>query len=194
MSRLFLTFLLYSFFGYCLEKIFACATHSQRQVRKCFLLLPLCPVYGLAMTAVIALSPAFESFFLLAMAGGAVCTAAEYLVHLFYDRVFQVKFWDYSALGGNVNGRICPQFAVVWGILSALAVRFVHPAAAAFIVSVYPAAVFFLWIIFSADCVLTSGLLSEYHDTELLSLTALLSIGSPANPEHRDRRTDESSH
>ncbi|MBQ5443035.1 MAG: hypothetical protein IIT47_05640, partial [Oscillospiraceae bacterium] len=42
-------FTAYSFLGYCLEKIFARLTHSPRQVRRCFLVLPLCPVYGLAM-------------------------------------------------------------------------------------------------------------------------------------------------
>ena len=39
-------FCLYSFLGYLLEKIFAAVTGSRHQVRKCFLLLPLCPVYG----------------------------------------------------------------------------------------------------------------------------------------------------
>lgn len=46
-------FCLYSFLGYLLEKIFAAVTGSRHQVRKCFLLLPLCPVYGLAMLAVL---------------------------------------------------------------------------------------------------------------------------------------------
>ena len=46
-------FCLYSFLGYLLEKAFAAATGSRHQVRKCFLLLPLCPVYGLAMLAVL---------------------------------------------------------------------------------------------------------------------------------------------
>ena len=56
MSRWYVYFLFYSFAGYVLEKLFARAIHSDRQVRKCFLLLPLCPVYGLAMTAVLALA------------------------------------------------------------------------------------------------------------------------------------------
>ena len=50
-------FCLYSFLGYLLEKIFAAVTGSRHQVRKCFLLLPLCPVYGLGMAAVLALPP-----------------------------------------------------------------------------------------------------------------------------------------
>ena len=77
MYRWFLYFLIYSFLGYCLEKLFAYAVHSDRQVRKCFLLLPLCPVYGLAMTVVVALSPATDSFLLLAAVGGAGALIAK---------------------------------------------------------------------------------------------------------------------
>ena len=44
--------LFYSFAGYLLEKLFAYVTRAQHRVRKCCLLLPLCPVYGLAMLAV----------------------------------------------------------------------------------------------------------------------------------------------
>ena len=195
MSRLFLYFLMYSFFGYCLEKLFACATRSSRQVRKCFLLLPLCPVYGLAMTAVVILSPRFEGFLSLALMCAVVCTSAEYVVHLFYDTVFHVRFWDYSELRGNVKGRICPQFSLIWGILSAAAVRFVHPIVAAVSETISPAAVFLLWMVFSVDCVLTAFLLRRTRDTEQLALTALyLSNGSPASPERRGRRTDGSSH
>lgn len=36
----------YSFGGYLLEKGYAAAVRSPHRVRKCFLLLPLCPVYG----------------------------------------------------------------------------------------------------------------------------------------------------
>lgn len=194
MSHWFSYFIIYSFLGYCLEKLFAYATHSDRQVRKCFLLLPLCPVYGLAMTAAAALSPAYErNFFLLAIASGTICTLAEYLVHWFYERIFAVRFWDYSTLRGNINSRICPQFSLVWGILSAAAVRFIHPAVAVIANTISPTAIFVLWIALAVDCVLTAAVLLQYHDTELLSLSTLLSSDLPASPEHHDRRTDGSS-
>ena len=48
----------YSFLGYLLEKAFAAATHSPHQVRKCFFLMPMCPVYGLGVMAVLALASA----------------------------------------------------------------------------------------------------------------------------------------
>lgn len=174
MSYWFVCFLFYSFAGYCLEKLFARAIRSPRQVRKCFLLLPLCPVYGLAMTAVLAFVPAGAGFWTLALAGGLICTAVEYLVHLFYDRAFAVWFWDYRPLRGNIKGRVCPQFTLVWGVLSALAVRLVQPYAAALAARLPAWAVFLLWVLLAADCVLTVSLLRRCRDTEMLSAGAVL--------------------
>lgn len=174
MSQWFLYFIFYSFAGYVLEKAFARAIRSPNQVRKCFLLLPLCPVYGLAMTAVLALVPREGGFLRLALAGGVICTAVEYLVHLFYDVTCGVRFWDYSLLPGHLRGRICPQFAVIWGVLSAAAVRWVQPWAAALAAGTPPEAAFALWMALAADCVLTGALLTRYHDPEMLALGAAL--------------------
>ena len=173
MSRWFLYFVFYSLAGCGLENLYAGATRSSRQQRKCFLLLPLCPVYGLAMAAVVALVPAEAGFVTRSVLGGLICTGVEYLVHLFYDRVLHVQFWDYSLLRGHVRGRICPRFAVIWGALSALAVRWVQPTVARLAGSVPPEAVFVLWLLLAADCVLTAVLLARHHDTALLGLGVL---------------------
>ena len=47
------SFLTYGFLGYLLEKVYALVTRSRHTVRKGYLLLPVCPVYGLAMLAVL---------------------------------------------------------------------------------------------------------------------------------------------
>lgn len=173
MSDWFVYFLFYSLTGYVLEKLFARAVHSNRQVRKCFLLLPLCPVYGLAMTAVLALAPV-GGFWSLALTGGLVCTLAEYLVHLFYDKFFDVQFWDYTQLPGHIHGRVCPLFTLIWGVLSALAVRWVHPSVERLAERVPPELLFILWVVLAADCVLSGALLQQYHDTELLTIGAVM--------------------
>lgn len=174
MSYWFSCFLMYSFLGYLLEKLFARATRSERQVRKCFLLLPLCPVYGAAMVAVLLLTPPALPFWVRVVTGAVICTTVEYLVHVFYDKVFQTQFWDYSDLSGNIGGRVCPHFALIWGILSAAAVDAVHPLLAPAALAAPPYALFLLWMLLALDCVLTSTLLLRRHDTELLSLAALL--------------------
>ena len=69
-------FWLYSFLGYLLEKAFAAATRSPHQVRKCFFLMPMCPVYGLAVMAVLALPAELtDGFWPLAWWGGLTATA-----------------------------------------------------------------------------------------------------------------------
>lgn len=87
----------YSFLGYCLEKLFAAATRSSHRLRRCFVFLPLCPVYGFAMVTILLLGAeklpgAWEQILL----GMLAATAMEYAVHWGYERLFQVQFWDYS--------------------------------------------------------------------------------------------------
>ncbi len=174
MSYWFWLFLIYSFLGYCLEKLFAHAVHSPKQVRKCFLLLPLCPVYGLAMVSVVALVAPSLPFWVQAVTGGALCTVVEYAVHFYYDKMFRTRFWDYSALSIHLNGRVCPHFSLAWGILSALAVRYLQPTIALLASVITPEVTFAAWLVLVFDAVLTSALLRRFHDTELLSLPALL--------------------
>ena len=65
-------FWIYSFLGYLLEKAFAVATKAERRERKCFLLLPMCPVYGLGMAAVLALPASWRQGAWMILAGGGV--------------------------------------------------------------------------------------------------------------------------
>ena len=123
----------YSFLGYCLEKLFAAATRSTHRLRRCFVFLPLCPVYGFAMLAILLLGAedlpgAWEQLLL----GTLVSTSVEYAVHWTYEKLFAVRFWDYSATKCDVNGRICLPFSLCWGVLTLLAVRYVQPVLANF--------------------------------------------------------------
>ena len=169
-------FCLYSFLGYLLEKIFAAVTGSRHQVRKCFLLLPLCPVYGLAMLAVLALPPDMtDTFWRLALYGGLTATAVEYVVHLLYEKLLGVMFWDYSATKMDLNRRVCVPFALVWGPLTALTVRYVHPWVSALARSMPPAVTCAVLLLFVADCFLSARVLRRSGDIDLMSLPRLLS-------------------
>lgn len=177
MMQWFLYFLFYSFAGYLLEKLYARLIRSPNQVRKCFLLLPLCPVYGLAMLAVLALIPEGTGPLPRMLLGGVICTAVEYLVHLFYEKFFHVHFWDYGELRGHIRGRICPQFALAWGVLSAAAVWLAQPLAAELAARTPPVLAYGLWLLLAADCVFTTTLLRHSRDPEGLALgTALAQI------------------
>ena len=167
-------FIVYSFIGFCLEKIYAAATGAEKQVRKCFLLLPLCPVYGLAMTAAAALVPPQWPFLLTAAAGGLICTAAEYLVHWLYDTFLSVRFWDYTGETMNLRGRVCLRFTAAWGILSALGLKFLQPGFTSLAGAMPAEWSFRVWLLLIADGALSAAVLHRWHDTELLSPHALL--------------------
>lgn len=110
---------------------FARAIRSPKRDRKCFLLLPLCPVYGLGALGILAAGELFGAHpLLLALVGGGVATAAEFFMGMFYRRVLGVEFWDYSGLPLNVSGQICLPFSVAWGVLALALVYLVHPLAA----------------------------------------------------------------
>lgn len=120
-------FFLYSFAGFLLEVAYAFVTGGRRQ-RKCFLLLPLCPVYGLGALGILAAALLFRRRpLLMAAAGTLAATAAEYLMGLFYERALGVKFWDYSALPANLGGKVCLWFSAAWGVLALVMVYLVHP-------------------------------------------------------------------
>ena len=127
MSALFWHFVFYSFFGYLVEKLFACAVRSPHQVRRCCLVLPLCPVYGHGMLAVLAGPEALLRSPLLPLWGAFAATAVEYTMHLFYERALGVRFWDYTGQPGNLGGRVCLPFSLAWGVLTAAAAVYLEP-------------------------------------------------------------------
>ena len=165
----------YSFGGYLLEKLFAFATRSPHPVRKCFLLLPLCPVYGLAMLAAAALPAEYRvPFWRLALYGGIVCTAVEYAVHFLYEKLLGVLFWDYSDTKLDLNRRICFPFAVAWGLLSAAALRWVQPRLLPLAAAMPPGATYAMVLVLIADSFFTVRLLRRTGDIDLLGLGRLM--------------------
>ena len=104
MERLLWYFILYSFLGFLVEVAFARAVRAEKQDRKCFYLLPLCPVYGLG--ALLILAPAARLHphpVLVALWSALAATGAEYVMSLFYEKVLGVSFWDYTQLPGNLR-------------------------------------------------------------------------------------------
>ena len=157
-------FWVYSFLGYLLEKAYAALTHGAHQRRRCFLLLPLCPVYGLGMLAVLALAPVWNDGPWLIVAGGLAATAVEYGVHWAYETLLGVRFWDYSQVPGNLHGRVCLPFTLAWGVLSAAAVWWVQPWIEALVREIPPAVTYGCLMIFAADALLTARFLWVTHE------------------------------
>ncbi len=172
--ELFWYFVIYSFLGYLLERAFAVLTRAKNRVRKCFLISPLCPVYGLAMTAMLALgAQEIDGFWRRYLFCAVIATAVEYLTHFFYETVFSVHFWDYSDTKLDWNGRVCLPFSLIWGFLATLALAALQPTLTLFVQKFSPpftlACIFFL----ALDAIYTARVLYLGRDVELLGYRAL---------------------
>lgn len=169
MAELFWQFFLYSFLGFLLELVFARITRSEKQDRKCMLLLPLCPVYGLGAILILHLPAAVQHRpLLLYLCAAAAATAVEYGTDWLCERMLGVRFWDYSALRWNWNGRVCLAFSLAWGLLALGLVWVVNPALTGVIAAIpFPvtcAAAFLT----SCDTLLTVILLRTFGSTKIL--------------------------
>ena len=166
-------FWLYSFCGYLVEKLFAIVTRSKHRVRKCFLLLPLCPVYGLGMVAVLLLPESVKQSVWLILWGGFAATAVEYVVHWFYETALSVHFWDYTQVSGNIRGRVCLPFTAAWGVLTACAVWFVQPLVSELAERVPPVLTYMCLLVFVADSVSSLQFLKCTGDIDRLRAAGL---------------------
>ncbi len=160
-------FWIYSFAGFLLETAFALVTRAEHRKRRCFLMLPLCPVYGLGVLAVLSLpSSMVNTFWGLVFWGGLTATAVEYGVHLLYEKLFHVRFWDYSAVWGNLGGRISLPFSVAWGILLASLLPAAHRWLEPLIEKIPVAVTWWMVVLFAADAALSAWVLYETGDPE----------------------------
>ena len=59
--------------------------------------------------------------------GIIIGTITEYLMSYFCEVLFNFKWWDYSEISLNINGRICLYFSIIWGFLSILLIKYINP-------------------------------------------------------------------
>lgn len=124
----FLWFVAYSFIGWFYESVI-CSINEKKLVNRGFLNGPLCPVYGVgALVCLLFLYERTDNLIVLFFAGMSITCVIEYITSVLLEKLFKARWWDYSNYRFNLNGRICLQGALVFGVLSSLIVRFVHPA------------------------------------------------------------------
>lgn len=163
-------FFAYSFFGYLFEKAFAFVTQAKRRVRKCFAMLPLCPVYGIAMCLIAATDTVTHALGGARILWGAfLATLVEYAMHAYYERALGVRFWDYSDRFANINGRVCPVFSLVWGVLSAFSMEYIHPILAAYFGTAPLLPTLILASVLLLDARISARILRATGDTEALA-------------------------
>ncbi len=57
----------------------------------------------------------------------AIGLTVEYIASYLGEVIFHAKWWDYSDAFLNVHGRICLFYAVIWGLLAVILIRYMNP-------------------------------------------------------------------
>ncbi len=128
LSKLIWYFVIYSILGFMIETVFGMLTKGVIESRKSFLYGPFCGIYGLgAIVMIIGLQYFKKNNYTLFFGGFFIGSVVEYIVSLVGEYVYHIKWWDYSTMPFNLNGRICVWFSLAWGILAIYLMTSIHP-------------------------------------------------------------------
>ena len=127
-SEIALLFFIYSFLGWCVEVAFVAVTAGKVTNRGFYANGPVCPIYGCGMIGVLlALLPVEKNMiWLLCLGGMVICSAVELFGGWILDKIFHMRWWDYSDEKFNIGGYVCLAFSFMWGMAVVFAVKFVH--------------------------------------------------------------------
>ena len=119
-------FFIYCFFGWIFESTYVSAK-TGHFVNRGFLRLPLLPLYGTGAVMMLWVSlPVKDNLFLVYLAGVIAATILEYVTGWGMEKLFKMKYWDYSNQRFNVKGYICLSSSIAWGFLTIFLTEVVH--------------------------------------------------------------------
>ena len=124
----FMYFFIYSVLGWIVETLY-CRTLDGKWTNRGFLFGPYCPIYGFGALIIIAFLQNFKSSLIAVFFLGMIFTSAlEYLTSFLLEKLFDAKWWDYSKMKFNLNGRICLLNSLEFAFLGVVLTYIIHPA------------------------------------------------------------------
>ena len=123
----FLLFIIYSMLGWCMEVTWGLIEHK-KFINRGFLIGPYCPIYGYgAILITFLLKKYVDDAFTLFIMAILVCGILEYATSYFMEKIFKARWWDYSKTKFNINGRICLETIIPFGLLGLLIMYVTNP-------------------------------------------------------------------
>ena len=126
----FLLFLTYSFAGWFFESVIGLLVNKKvtKFINRGFLIGPICPIYGLGVCLITVFVYKYKDDLLtLYILSTVLCGVLEYMTSFIMEKVFHARWWDYHDLKFNINGRICLETLVPFGILGTLILNVINP-------------------------------------------------------------------
>ena len=113
----FLLFMIYSVSGWTMEVIGKLIQYK-RFINRGFLIGPYCPIYGYgAMLITFLLNKYIGDPIALFVMAIFVCGILEYATSYYMEKMYKARWWDYSQRKFNINGRVCLNTIIPFGLL-----------------------------------------------------------------------------
>ena len=123
----FLYFIIYSVLGWAAETVY-CSVPKGHFVERGFLRGPLCPIYGAGAVIILrALEPYINNIPAIFILGLILTSLLEYITSFLMEKIFHMRWWDYSEHRFNINGRVCLLNSVLFGLLCVVLTEVIHP-------------------------------------------------------------------
>ena len=122
-----LVFYLYCMLGWCFESTVV-SVEKRHFVNRGFLRGPMLPIYGFGAVMLLHVSlPLQHQPVLSYLACMVAATVFEYIVGVVMEKIFKVKYWDYSKQRFQFQGYICLRSSLCWGFLGLILTSVIHP-------------------------------------------------------------------
>ncbi len=122
-----LIFFTYSFAGWFMESVGG-ILKVKKFVNRGFLIGPYCPVYGYGVVLITLLLDKYKTdIALVFVLSVLICGVLEYLTSYYMEKLFNARWWDYHNRKFNINGRICLETLLPFGIGGTLILCFINP-------------------------------------------------------------------
>ncbi|MCR5256490.1 MAG: hypothetical protein K6D96_11310 [Acetatifactor sp.] len=129
-------FYFYCFFGWCFESTYV-SIKEKKFVNRGFMRGPFLPIYGSGGIMMLVVSMPFSDNVPLTYVAGCIgATILEYITGVTMEKLFKVRYWDYSNQKFNFQGHICLSSTIAWGFLTILMTRVVHPFFSSFVMKI----------------------------------------------------------
>lgn len=167
LSFYFMLFMIYSFIGWILEIIYT-YVKEKKIINRGFLIGPYCPIYGTGCILIILLLKRYLSdpivLFVMAI---VICSLLEYITSYVMERIFKARWWDYSDNKFNINGRICLETLIPFGILGCIIMYVINPIISNLLLIIPPKVLVvlsvFIVILFILDNIISYTIITKLH-------------------------------
>lgn len=126
-TQWFLFFYIYCFFGWLWESVYV-SVRAREWVNRGFMHGPFLPIYGSgAIVILLSTIGVRENLWLIYLFGMISSTILEYFTGAAMEKLFHVRYWDYTQHKFNLKGHICLMVSLAWGAFSIVLVKVLHP-------------------------------------------------------------------